>query len=117
MIGAYMFGMCSDQAFQFLDEFVSGGYEGGQKLAATLKEAVEQHVRSIDQDASAYRIVVRVYGVFKILAANIISSATNTVSQKRTLQLFAGGFASRDMFFDFVDFLSEDEIERKVSGR
>lgn len=83
--------------------YLGNSIDGGERAAKDLKNAVWQHLTTLDSSLDEIPIVVRAYGSALDLGSLLVkSNATKLKKAEQHLSGFARGFSQGDEMFDFV---------------
>lgn len=101
---------------------MQGADSSGSRTAKLLKEAAAELFANLYPGENSYRIVARVYTNLKGLSDEVFDDFDRQnpklcrPNYPHALGAFAAGFSREEVFFDFVDVVDEETVERKITG-
>ncbi len=101
--------------FQFKNELLERGEQGGMEAAARLLGAVTDHIdHQLPELPSESKVVTRIYANVKGLAETCYEAGI--VDRRSKVEDFVRGFTAGESLFDFVDVASRKDVDDKLSG-
>jgi hypothetical protein len=102
--------------FQFRDELVQAGLDGGKQAMSLLKQSVEKKLKILSGNVPPHlQVIIRVYANLQGLAQSYQNSGL--LSNGQTLEEFVRGFNMGDPLCDYVDAGNGKECaDEKVKG-
>ncbi|KAF1845436.1 uncharacterized protein K460DRAFT_416696 [Cucurbitaria berberidis CBS 394.84] len=119
-IGGYVTVLIDAHSHRFKGNLMQGTESGGTQTAKLLREAVAKYVADLRLGEHIYHINARVYANLKNLSLEVEdeyeyqSSYFKKPNFLRNLCAFAAGFSDEEVFFDFVDVVGQEAVERKI---
>jgi hypothetical protein len=103
--------------FQFRDELVQAGLDGGKQAMSLLKQSVEKKLKILSGNVPPHlQVIIRVYANLQGLAQSYQNSGL--LSNGQTLEEFVRGFNMGDPLCDYVDAGNGKECaDEKVKGK
>ncbi|KAE8847463.1 hypothetical protein HRS9122_04370 [Pyrenophora teres f. teres] len=107
---------------KFRGNYIYGAESGGSQAAKLLKEATLKYINDYHPTIGSSCIHARIYANLKRLSVDVSKRRDNSNRKlklphyPRALGAFAAGFSRADAWFEYIDVVEEEDVQRKITA-